>query len=98
MHEASNVPRVSPPSSATNRNSRERTRSVNTVVLTSFRIHMVCFSGFSSLFEEEQSAPSSREVSPHREKLNRKEEERRRREKEMERERQRDKERLKRQR
>ncbi|VDO69189.1 unnamed protein product [Heligmosomoides polygyrus] len=80
MHEASNVPRVSPPSSATNRNSRERTR------------------GFSSLFEEEQSAPSSREVSPHREKLNRKEEERRRREKEMERERQRDKERLKRQR
>ncbi|KAK5976848.1 LisH dimerization motif domain containing protein [Trichostrongylus colubriformis] len=54
--------------------------------------------GFSSLFEEGHSDPSSRDSSPHREKLSRKEEERRRREKEMEKERQRDKERLKRQR
>ncbi|KAK6058628.1 hypothetical protein COOONC_03797 [Cooperia oncophora] len=53
--------------------------------------------GFSSLFEEGHSNPSSREPSPHREKLSKKEEERRRREKEMEKERQRDKERLKRQ-
>ncbi|KAJ1345756.1 hypothetical protein KIN20_000361 [Parelaphostrongylus tenuis] len=53
---------------------------------------------FSSLFDESHSAPSSRESSPHREKLSKKEEERRRREKEKEKARQRDKDRIKRQR
>ncbi|EYB82029.1 hypothetical protein Y032_0368g54 [Ancylostoma ceylanicum] len=42
----------------------------------------------SALFDEGHSAPSSRDSSPHRERLNKKEEERRRREKEMEKERQ----------
>ncbi|WKY13288.1 hypothetical protein Q1695_004252 [Nippostrongylus brasiliensis] len=78
--EATNVPRVASPHSASSRPSKDRSR------------------GLSSLFDEGNSNPSSRESSPRREKSNKREEERRRREKEMERERQRDKERLKRQR
>ncbi|KJH41576.1 hypothetical protein DICVIV_12453 [Dictyocaulus viviparus] len=80
IHEARNVPRVSPTCVGGGRLSRGSGRC------------------FASLFDEVCSGPSSRESSPHREKVNKKEEERRRREKEMERERQREKERLKRQR
>ncbi|PIO73288.1 hypothetical protein TELCIR_04749 [Teladorsagia circumcincta] len=71
---------------------------VHTPLTTGSRTSRERTRGFSSLFEEGHSNPSSRDSSPHREKLSRKEEERRRREKEMEKERQRDKERLKRQR
>uniref|UniRef100_A0A7I4YW53 LisH domain-containing protein n=1 Tax=Haemonchus contortus TaxID=6289 RepID=A0A7I4YW53_HAECO len=71
---------------------------VHTPTSTGSRLSRERTRGFSSLFEEGHSNPSSRDSSPHREKLSRKEEERRRREKEMEKERQRDKERLKRQR